>query len=468
MADRPGATVETEAGSFRDPAGFVFQRDGVLYRQVNRSFETKFASVRASGLFDDLARERLLVPHQEVGPEHAAGPDAVAVLRPERIGFISYPYEWSFGQLKDAALLTLAVQERALERGFTLRDASAYNVQFSGGRPMLIDTLSLEPREEGAPWLAYRQFCEHFLVPLLLMSRVDIGCGSLLRAHLDGIPLELGSHLLPWHSRLRPGTLMHVHLHAAAQRRYADTSPSARVKSRPIGKTAAIALVHSLRGAIARLTWQPSGTEWADYPRQHNYSDSAIASKRALVARLLRGSLPRVVWDLGANTGEYSRVAREVAESVIAFDIDPAAVERNYRGVRASNEEGILPLLADLANPSPALGWAHRERRSLEQRGPADALLALALVHHLAIGRNVPLERIAEYFARLGRALVIEFVPKSDTQVQRLLRSREDVFVDYHREGFEAAFGRHFRIEAAESVTGSERTMYAMTALGRA
>ena len=468
MADRPGPTVETEAGSFRDPAGFVFQRDGVLYRQVNRSFETKFAAVRASGLFDGLARERLLVPHQEVGPEHAAGPEAVAVLRPERIGFVSYPYEWSFGQLKDAALLTLAVQERALERGFTLRDASAYNVQFSGGRPILIDTLSLEPREEGAPWLAYRQFCEHFLVPLLLMSRVDIGCGSLLRAHLDGIPLELGSRLLPWHSRLRPGTLMHVHLHAAAQRRYADTSPSVRVKSRPIGKTAAIGLVHSLRGAIARLTWEPSGTEWAEYTRQHNYSDSAVASKRELVARLLRSSRPRLVWDLGANTGEYSRVAREVAEAVVAFDIDPAAVERNYRTVRASNERGILPLLADLANPSPALGWAHRERRSLEQRGPADALLALALVHHLAIGRNVPLERIAEYFARLGRALVIEFVPKSDTQVQRLLRSREDVFADYHREGFEAAFGRHFRIEAAEPVTGSERMMYAMTALGRA
>jgi SAM-dependent methyltransferase len=462
VAERAEPAVETEAGSFRDPAGFVYQREGVLYRQVNRSFEQKFAAVRASGLFDELARERLLVPHQEVGPEHAAGPGAVAVLRPERIGFISYPYEWSFGQLKDAALLTLAVQERALERGFTLRDASAYNVQFSGGRPILIDTLSLEPREEGAPWLAYRQFCEHFLVPLLLMSRVDIGCGSLLRAHLDGIPLELGSRLLPRRSWLRPGTLMHVHLHAKAQRRYADAAPDVRVKSRPIGKTAAIGLVHSLRGSVERLTWEPSGTEWADYTRQHNYSDSAVASKRELVARLLRGSRPRVVWDLGANTGEYSRVAREVAEQVIAFDIDPAAVERNYRAVREADERGILPLQADLANPSPALGWAHQERRSLEQRGPADALLALALVHHLAIGRNVPLERIAEYFSRLGRALVIEFVPKSDSQVRRLLRSREDVFPDYHREGFEAAFARHFRIDAAEAVAGSERTMYAM------
>jgi ribosomal protein L11 methylase PrmA len=453
---------ETEAGSFRDPAGFVFQRDGVVYRQVNRSFEPKFVAVRASGLFDALGRERLLVPHEEVGLEHAASPLAVAVLKPERIGFISYPYEWSFGQLRDAALLTLDVQERALERGFTLRDASAYNVQFSGGRPILIDTLSLEPREEGAPWLGYRQFCEHFLVPLLLMSRVDIGCGALLRAHLDGVPLELGSRLLPRASWLRPGTLMHVHLHAAAQRKYADTAAAPTVKARPIGKEGAIGLVHSLRGAVQRLRWEPAGTEWADYTRQHNYTDSALASKRELVARLLRGMAPRTVWDLGANTGEYSRVAREIAEHVIAFDIDPAAVERHYRAVRTADERGVLPLLGDLANPSPALGWAHRERRSLEQRGPADALLALALVHHLAIGRNVPLERIAEYFARLGRGLVIEFVPRSDGQVQRLLRSREDVFADYNREGFEAAFGRFFNIEAAEPVVGSERTMYAM------
>jgi ribosomal protein L11 methylase PrmA len=462
VADRSALSAEPEAGSFRDPAGFVFQRDGVLYRQVNRSFEPKFAAVRASRLFDELAGEGLLVPHEEVGLEHAASALAAAVLRPERIGFISYPYEWSFGQLRDAALLTLTVQERALERGCTLRDASAYNVQFSGGRPILIDTLSLEPREAGAPWLGYRQFCEHFLVPLLLMSRVDIGCGALLRSHLDGIPLELGSRLLPWRSRLRPGTLMHVHLHAAAQRRYADTSAAPRVSARPIGKDAALGLVQSLARAVRGCRWEPAGTEWADYTRQHNYTDAAVASKRELVGRLLRGMGPRTVWDLGANTGEYSRVAREVAERVVAFDLDPAAVERHYRAVRAADERGILPLLADLANPSPALGWAHRERRSLEERGPADALLALALVHHLAIGRNVPLELIARYFARLGRGLVIEFVPKSDGQVQRLLRSREDVFADYHREGFEAAFGRYFRIEAAEPVSGSERTMYAM------
>lgn len=451
-----------EPGSFRDPAGFVYTRDGVLYRQVNRSFEPSFTAFIASGLYDELTRDRLLVPHQQAPLGLAAGPDAVAVLRPERIGFVSYPYEWSYGQLKDAALLTLDAQSRALQRGLTLRDASAYNVQFAGGRPVLIDTLSFEPRAEGAPWAAYRQFCEHFLVPLVLMSRVDIGCGSLLRAHLEGVPLELGSRLLPRRSWLRPSLLMHLHLHALAQRRYADRPVPAGAKARPIGKGAAAGLVRSLRSTVEGLDWNPSGTVWADYTTEHNYSEAAVASKRDLVGGLLRAVGPGVVWDLGANTGEYSRVARETGAAVIAFDIDPGAVERHYRAVRASGEQGVLPLLLDLANPSPGLGWAHRERRSLEERGPADALLALALVHHLAIGRNIPLDRIAEYFARLGRSLVVEFVPKSDSQVQRLLRNREDVFGDYHREGFEAGFGRYFRIESVHPVLGSERVIYSM------
>ncbi len=216
--------------------------------------------------------------------------------------------------------------------------------------------------------------------------------------------------------------------------------------------------------AIEGLNWSPAGTEWSDYTSDNNYTAAAAGSKRELVTDLLRGRGIRTVWDLGANTGEYSRAARAVAERVVAFDVDPAAVELNYRRVRAEGEGGILPLLMDLTNPSPALGWAHRERRSLEERGPADALLALALVHHLAIGHNLPLGRIAEFLARLGRTLVIEFVPKSDSQVQRMLRSRPDIFPCYTREGFEAAFRRSFEIDAVHPVAGSERLLYLMTA----
>jgi ribosomal protein L11 methylase PrmA len=453
------------ASSFRDPSGFVYSRAGVLYRQVNRVFQDEFEAVTASGLYDDLTRQRLLIPHRTVSLELAATAEAATVLQPEPVDFISYPYEWSFGQLRDAALLTLDIQERALVRGLTLRDASAYNVQFHAGRPVFIDTLSFERRKEGAPWLAYRQFCEHFVVPLALMCRVDVGLALLLRTHIDGIPLELGSRLLGWRAWRSLGLLFHVRLHAAAQRRYRDQPPRV-VSQRQVTAQTVLNLVRSLRSLLEGLTWTPAGTEWADYTADNNYSDQAARSKRDLVTGMLPERGVRTVWDLGANTGEYSRAARARGARVVAFDLDPAAVELNYRRVRAEQEEGILPLRMDLTNPSPALGWAHRERMSLEERGPADALLALALVHHLAIGHNLPLDRIAGFLARLGRVLVIEFVPKNDSQVQRMLRSREDIFPSYTREGFETAFRSAFRIDEVQQVTGSERLLYRMTAKG--
>lgn len=455
-------------GSFRDPSGFVYTRDGTLYRQVNRSFAQHFDAFLASGLYDELARDALLVAHQQVGLELAASDEAHAVLQPARVGFISYPYEWSFGQLKDAARLTLEIQERAVGKGFTLRDSSAYNVQFVNGRPIFIDTLSFEPLEEGKPWSAYKQFCEHFLLPLTLMSARDVRCEALLRSYIDGIPLDLGSRLLPRRTWLGLSTFLHIHMHAWAQGRYAGSAvTSTAAKGRSMSRQGLLTLVKNLKDAVQRLSWRAAGTEWADYVSDNNYSDSAAQSKREMVQSFLRRSSPRSVWDLGANTGEYSRAAREISPLVISFDVDPAAVERNYQRVRSTSETGILPLLLDLTNPSPALGWAGRERLSLEQRGPADAILALALIHHLAIGHNLPLERIAAYFARLGRQLIIEFVPKSDSQVKRLLLSRPDIFPSYTKEGFEAAFRQHFTVDAIERVQDSERWLYLMTACSR-
>ena len=455
-------------GSFRDPSGFVYTRDGTLFRQVNSGFRQTFEAFLASGLCDELVRDALLVPHEVVGLEYSATPDAYAVLRPERLPFISYPYEWSFGQLQDAAALTLQIQERALRKGFTLRDSSAYNIQFQGGRPIFIDTLSFEPWEEGKPWAAYKQFCEHFLLPLTLMSATDIRCGTLLRSYVDGIPLDLGSRLLPHRSWTSLSAVLHIHLHAWAQGRYAGSAVTSAAKGKSMSQRSLLTLIKNLSTATQRLSWRPSGTEWADYTSDNNYSDVASRSKREMVVAHLAAVKPETVWDLGANTGEYSRAARELAGYVVSFDVDPAAVERNYRRVRSEKETGILPLLLDLTNPSPAQGWAGRERLSLEERGPADAVLALALVHHLAIGNNLPLERIASYFRRLGRHLIIEFVPKSDSQVSRLLLSRPDIFPDYTKEGFEEAFQRHYHIQSVARVADSERWLYAMIARGPA
>jgi ribosomal protein L11 methylase PrmA len=257
--------------------------------------------------------------------------------------------------------------------------------------------------------------------------------------------------------------VLHLHLHAWAQSRYAGSAVSSAAKGKTMSRTALLTLVQNLKSAVRGLSWKPAGTEWADYTSDNNYSDAATRSKRAQVVQHLSGSGARTVWDLGANTGEYSRAAREVASHVVSFDVDPAAVERNYRRVRKESETGILPLLLDLTNPSPAQGWAGRERLSLADRGPADALLALALIHHLAIGHNLPLDRIASYLSHLGRLLIIEFVPKSDSQVKRLLLSRPDIFPSYTKEGFEAAFCRDYEITAATRVEDSERWLYCMT-----
>jgi len=455
-------------GSFRDPSGFVYTRDGTLYRQVNRSFAQEFDAFIASGLYEELARDGLLVAHRQVGLESAANDDAHAVLQPDRIEFISYPYEWSFGQLKDAALLTLTIQERAIGRGFTLRDSSSYNVQFRGGHPVFIDTLSFAPLEEGKPWTAYKQFCEHFLLPLTLMSTRDIRYEALLRSYIDGIPLDFGSRLLPRRTWLGLSTLLHIHMHAWAQSRYAGSAvTTTAAKGRSMSRQGLLTLVKNLKSAVQGLAWRAAGTEWAEYVTDNNYSEAAARSKRDTVQAFLRRSQPHSVWDLGANTGEYSRAAREIAPLVVSFDVDPAAVERNYQRAKSNQESGILPLLLDLTNPSPALGWAGRERLSLEQRGPADTVMALALIHHLAIGNNLPLERVASYFSRLGRKLIIEFVPKADSQVKRLLLSRPDIFPLYTREGFEAAFRQHFTIDAVEPVQESERWLYLMTACPR-
>ena len=454
------ATVTRDPGSFRDPSGFVYRRNGRLFRQIEPSFAERWAAVESSGILETLVADGKIVAFEPAPLSEAATPSAVRVLRPTELPFISYPYEWSFGQLRDAALLTLDLEEAALARGLTLRDASAYNIQFVGARPIHIDTLSFEPAEAGRPWIAYRQFCEHFLGPLALMATRDVRLGRMLRTEIDGIPLDLVSRLLPGSSRLRLGLGAHVHLHARAQRRYAGTGEAAadrieRTRSVNVGN-----LVTSLRSTIEGLRWEPSGTQWADYDTRTSYGAEATAAKERVVAELLAQTTGDTVWDLGANTGRFSRIAADGGRRVVAFDIDPGAVERNYRALKAESRDDILPLVMDVADPSPALGWRHGERASLRERGPADVGLALALIHHLAIGRYLPLVGIAQELAGLCRELIIEFVPRDDVMVRQLLATREDVFADYGPDGFRAAFSGPFELVDERPVEGSTRVLF--------
>jgi len=448
--------------SFRDPSGFVFVRDGGLYRQVNISYQQNYDLLFSSGLYDALAGNGLLVPHCEVDipPEY---PDtAYKIIEPQRVPFISYPYEWCFSQFKDAALLTLSIQRLALDHGMTLKDATAYNVEFMYGRPVFIDTLSFEKYVENVPWTAYRQFCQHFLAPLALMSKCDINLSILLRRYIDGIPLDLANHLLKGRMGLNLGLRAHIGWHAKAQKKY-ESTPVDKSRVR-MSKFALMALIDGLESTIRRLTWDPCDTEWGDYYEDTNYSQDAQLEKKELVARFVDKAKSKFVWDLGANTGYFSKVPAEKGIFTVAFDVDPAAVEKHYRENRSSDEQFILPLIVDLTNPSPAIGWAHSERTSFMGRGPADTVMALALIHHLAISNNLPLARIADFFAQIcGESLIIEFVPKEDSQVRRLLATREDIFPAYTRECFEKEFEPYFVIDEAASIRDSHRTLYLMT-----
>ena len=451
--------------SFRDPSGFLYHHEHTLYRQVNQSYQTHFEAAQTSGLFEALWNAGLLIRHEAVSVPAFNPSVAWKVIRPEPLEFVSYPYEWSFSQLQDAAIATLEVQSHALQRGMSLKDASAYNIQFHRGRPVLVDSLSFEVLRPDQPWIAYRQFCQHFLAPLALMALRDIRLGQLLRIHLDGVPLDLASRLLPRASWARFSLVVHIHLHALSQQRFAGRPVGQAGRQASMGMPALRGLVDSLRSGVRGLRWKPRGTPWSAYQTTDSYSEVAANAKQALVAAFLSQAKPKTVWDLGANTGSFSRLASSQGVFTVAWDLDPGAVEQNYLSARENPDPNLLPLLLDLANPSPGIGWDLAERGSFFDRGPADALLALALVHHLAIGNNVPLASLARTFRRMGDWLAVEFVPKEDPQTRRLLASRVDIFPDYDQKGFEAAFREHFHILEANPIPESQRILFTMKGL---
>jgi len=327
---------------------------------------------------------------------------------------------------------------------------------------VFVDTLSFERRVEGDAWIAYRQFCQHFLGPLALQALVDPRLRELARSHLDGVPLDLVSRLLPRRTWLQPWSLLHLHLHARSIARFASTRAGAATPAaRRVSTKGIEGIVDHMRGAIEGLRWQGAATEWGDYEEQLGYDAGERAAKHTAVAGLLRGLSPSLVIDLGANAGEYSRIAHEAGARVIAVDGDPAAVERAYaRFAAAAEPTAVLPLWIDLANPSPSQGWAHTEWPALTDRTPADVVLALALIHHLAIGNNVPIPAVLDFLMRLGRRAIVEWVPKDDPQVKLLLSSRADIFTGYSEERFRAAAEERFRVVSRTPVADTGRVLY--------
>ncbi len=457
-----------EASSFRDPHGFVFYRDGTVYRQINKPHEAAFTQLIQSGLYESLVDSKLLVSHKEVDAAPARGEGFFKIIQPERIPFLSYPYEWCFSQLKDAALVTLNIQKRALDLGMSLRDCSAYNIQFIHGRPILIDTLSFGIYNVGEPWAAYKQFCQHFLAPLMLMSHRDIRLNQLCVTELDGIPLKLARTLLSHRAYASWPAFLHICLHAHYENFYSQRLVRRDSGGKRFSSHSFRGLVDSLESAVMNLTVKQPKSGWLTYSTEgHNYSDDSLNHKMEVVNSYLRKCNPREVWDLGSNTGVFSRIASEHHTRVIAFDQDPYCVEAHYLQSRKDDLD-ILPLVANLSNPSPAIGWENQERRSLLERASADTVLALALIHHLTITNNVPLENLAKFFAKICRWLIIEFVPKEDAKVQFLLAHRDDIFPDYTLGGFERAFCPRFSIESRTEIRSSKRILFLMRRLHEA
>jgi ribosomal protein L11 methylase PrmA len=451
---------EVERGSFRDPSGFVYESGGEIYRSVTAHAIDAFEAVWSSGYLQQLIAKGMLIDAERVDTRHIEG--AAAVLHHPRLSLISYPYEWCFRGLKSAALLHLDVQLDALERDIVLSDASAYNVQFVGCRPIFIDHLSFRPYKEGEFWIGHTQFLEQFLNPLLLRAFLGVPHNAWYRGQLEGIPSTELNQLIPFGAKFSVNVLSNVTLPARLQARARRMSADAldRVRNARLPRTSYRALLSRLRNWIEKLApHKTDNSTWQRYEDFRTYGTEELDAKRAFVGDFVAKTKPHQLWDVGCNTGEFSELALEAgATEVIGFDYDQGALDLAF--ARGNDRDlKFLPLFLDAANPSPSQGWAGEERKALADRGAPDALLALAFIHHLAIARNIPLPNVLQWLVGIAPRGVVEFVPKEDSTVQTMLKLREDIFPNYTQEHFIEALSCEARVVKESRITSSGRTL---------
>jgi hypothetical protein len=452
---------ERHPSSYRDPSGFIFLHEGRLLRQVNKRYQQHYEKLTTSGLYDQLVKEDILLPHRELDVNPVSNTEAWRTLEPEQLEFVSFPWEWSFPQLKDAALLTLSLMRKALAAGMILKDATPLNIQLHKGRLVFIDTLSFETYDATKPWIAYRQFCEGFLAPLALMHYLQQPLQPLMLAWPDGIPLPVAVSMLPRRSRWNLHFYLHLHLHARVGSKAAGKQ---QAKGTAFTQKKLEQILESLETGIRKLQLNYKGT-WSAYYDEAATRDNYLERKQEVIAGWI-ASLEGVqsALDAGANDGFFSRLLAAKAVRTLSADSEHAAVARLYEELQPGDR--TYPLLIDFANPSPAIGLNNQERSAFLQRGQSDLVLALAFIHHLAIGRNIPLDDIAALFAGLAQRLIIEFVPKSDEKVRFMLQQKEDIYDNYNEASFRSAFERHFTFENSCGLPGG-RTLFLMTGKGR-
>ncbi len=447
-----------DAASFRDSAGFIFHEDNEVYRFISSQYYPQYIKFKSLGFYEKLISKGYLLPFEEV-PSDANHKNNTLIIKPQKIPFISYPYEWSFGQLKDAALLTLEVQKVALQYGLQLKDASAYNIQFIGTKPVFIDTLSFEAVDPSLIWVGYKQFCQHFLAPLAIYAFCDPRMKNLLTSHIDGIPLDLATSLLPKRAYLSPSRFIHLWLHAYFQGK--KESPSRPKLQKPVTSSAsAFGLIESLKGGIRNLKRKKEKSVWDHYYQGDSYRNKDFKEKVSAITHVLSEIKPTLLWDLGANDGFFTEIAAKYSQYSIALDFDLTCIENMYQRLKKEKNLSILPLNMDIANPSPGIGWENLERKSILNRGPCDVALALALIHHLIVSCAIPLDKLVVFFHTLCRHLIIEFVPPSDPKFQQICKTNPNDFSFFTEEAFSLAFSKYFTLEKRMPIGNSLRVLY--------
>lgn len=449
--------------SFRDPSGFISQRNNKIIRIVNSSYKEHYDYLKSSGLKNKLVNKKKMINFIEIENKDK---DIYKIIQPEMINTITYPYEWSFSQLKDAALLTLDIQEESIKKDMLLKDSSAFNIQFQANKPVFIDHLSFtKVFNKNYTWPGYNQFCKHFLAPLALMAYSTINLNKLFWSNIDGINIEDAAKILPFKTYFYLNTLVHIHLHSVSIKKYSISDETKTKTKRIISKNEQLMFIENLKNSIKKIKLGKIHTEWSEYYENTNYSNISEKNKISTIKKFVANFKIESIIDIGGNSGKYTKIFNgKKLKEIIVLDKDPLAIEKLYTQSKLDKSNITHPIIFDIANPSPAIGILNEERVTLEKRvQQKDLILALALIHHLIIGNNLNFEQVSNFLLRFTKKLlIIEFVSKDDSQVKKMLSTREDVFEHYDEFEFENKFKKNFTILKKEVIKQSNRILYLM------
>jgi hypothetical protein len=453
------ANNSRHASSYRDPSGHVYVENNVIKRIIFPSYFPQYEALKTAGFFQKAFQHQLLIPHEEieVSSEHIC-------IQPEQIPFITYPYEWSFQQYKEAALHTLKLQKYALQHNFSLKDATAYNIAFHKGNAIFIDTLSLDFYTENTPWRAYKQFITHFLGPLVVAKYHGAAFLKTMSNFIDGVPLKIIASLLPGKTKLNPFLYTNIHLLAKYENKH-QTEDVQTSKQASLSKKGLFNILDSLYNYIKKLQLNEQ-SEWGNYYQNTNYSDAAFQQKSIIINDWMQTLQAKKIIDVGGNDGTFVRELKSTVDTALVGDIDNNAVDHNHFLIKKNKEQHIIPFVIDLLNPSAAIGFQNTERFSFVQRVQEfkpEVTFALALIHHLSLTGNVPFENSASFFASFSENLIIEFPKRADSYATRLLNAKaefKDQFGHYNLENFESVYSQYFDVIDKKIIEDSERVLY--------